>query len=811
MNTQARISAVSVLTNLQLPIVRCRVAKVRNEGATKFRRVPGERWREFQHTNRAPESFHDCNVAIQTGHKLPDGRYLYIVDVDLKKEEGKKEFGKLIAEYGAEWTNAPCTQTESGGKHFWFACEKSYSVQLSLFPAIDFLGLGTISFEPPSQFLEDGLERDPYKWISQPPSCAADIPNLPRFIIDHLEVREIKNNIFKQAKEKNDAECASGVSEEQLQFIEACFERYTPENGLEYDHWLRCAMALHEGSDGSEVALDIFDAWGSRVAAEKGGEYDEKKTRITWDSFGVKGSRVTYATLVKYFSQDKVVMEFINDQILEINKLFTSVTPEGTGSEVTSASSSEVTKKDGSVEYLYTEAFSNAVITALGEPTIRTNETNGAIEITMKGSEVTRKLDTPMESEILFACRDYARKHKIKPLAKGEDVIRIVGMVAEKNKYHPIRDYLDDCLGEYKRVQGLDNTQGFILAKMSGTQYDPKRIYRERMYAGINLKQNTESQKKDYIWFRKAMDHFLRGMICKVFWQFQNQMLCLQGNQGVGKSTLAKGLVKNIGFPYFHEGAIDPDNKDHRIKMAQILLWEPAELAGTLSSADVNKLKALLTMGQVSERPPYGRYNVDMPVCASFLGTVNNPKFLLDDTGNRRFIVARFDPVDHMATINYLRGPEFNPNMVFGEVYNELLETGIKVPAFNEEDYEEAMARSEAVRSQSDLEIWLEDNVEVQPISEKVTEEWRMLRNDLRARLNEDNMRMTRNTLQHAGEILSRMIGFSFSDGILKQGKDDRSGHYRFFRRCRLVRRDFAAPSMPVKKSEPDIDLSNFF
>jgi hypothetical protein len=389
--------------------------------------------------------------------------------------------------------------------------------------------------------------------------------------------------------------------------------------------------------------------------------------------------------------------------------------------------------------------------------------------------------------------------------------MRVVGMVSERNKYHPIKDYLTQCLEDYKKAYTLDATQEYVRAKMSGGTYDPKRKYREHMYAGINLKQNTDEQKRDYIWFRKAMDHFLKGVICKVFWQFQNQMVCLQGNQGMGKSTLAKSLVKNIGFTYFHEGAIDPDNKDHRIKMAQLLLWEPAELTGTLSNADVNKLKALLTISQISERPPYGRYNVEMPVCASFIGTVNNPKFLLDDTGNRRFIVTRFDPVDAMSTINFLRGIEFNPNLLFGEVYHELLETGERVPQFNDADYAESVARAEEVRSQSDLEIWLEDNVAVQPVGEKVTEEWRLIRNDLHDRLRESGYPMGKTTLQRVGEILARRIGFTFSDGILKQGRDANDTNVRYFRRCKLISRAITAPSMIVeKKITQPIDLQFF-
>jgi hypothetical protein len=77
---QEKIECVRLLTNLQLPLVRMAVAKVAPKNASaegaKWRRIPCEKWKGKLRTDRASESFHDCNVAVQTGHALPDGRYL---------------------------------------------------------------------------------------------------------------------------------------------------------------------------------------------------------------------------------------------------------------------------------------------------------------------------------------------------------------------------------------------------------------------------------------------------------------------------------------------------------------------------------------------------------------------------------------------------------------------------------------------------------------------------------------------------------------------------------------------------------------
>ena len=54
--------------------------------------------------------------------------------------------------------------------------------------------------------------------------------------------------------------------------------------------------------------------------------------------------------------------------------------------------------------------------------------------------------------------------------------------------------------------------------------------------------------------------------------------------------------------------------------------------------AELNQLKAMVTMPYVNERAAYGRNKERHPHIASFCGTGNNVQFLTDPTGNRRWL-----------------------------------------------------------------------------------------------------------------------------------------------------------------------------
>lgn len=146
--------------------------------------------------------------------------------------------------------------------------------------------------------------------------------------------------------------------------------------------------------------------------------------------------------------------------------------------------------------------------------------------------------------------------------------------------------------------------------------------------------------------FPMFLRRWLIGAVAKTYTVAQNRMLVLDGPQDVGKSYFAKWLCSPLS-KLFVEGPIDPDNKDHHIRLIKSWIWEVAELGSTTRRADQEALKHFLTVRQVTVRKPYGKYDMIKPALASFIGTVNNEAGVLSDpTGHRRFMVIHLVDID---------------------------------------------------------------------------------------------------------------------------------------------------------------------
>jgi predicted P-loop ATPase len=118
---------------------------------------------------------------------------------------------------------------------------------------------------------------------------------------------------------------------------------------------------------------------------------------------------------------------------------------------------------------------------------------------------------------------------------------------------------------------------------------------------------------------------------CKV-----DTVLILQGPQGYRKST----VLDVIGGEWFSDSPLDITNKDSRITAATTWIIELAELS-SLKQSGLDAHKSFLTARRDKVRPPYGRVDVTFYRHCIYGGTTNDDEFLIDETGNRRYWVAR--------------------------------------------------------------------------------------------------------------------------------------------------------------------------
>lgn len=115
-------------------------------------------------------------------------------------------------------------------------------------------------------------------------------------------------------------------------------------------------------------------------------------------------------------------------------------------------------------------------------------------------------------------------------------------------------------------------------------------------------------------------------------------MLVLQGDQGIGKTWWFRKLFPDQAAPYFKDGLeLDPRNKDSTKKTLRHWVVELGELDGTLNRTELASLKAFITSGKDVMRMVYARREREMVRRTALCATVNNPFYLKDPTGNRRF------------------------------------------------------------------------------------------------------------------------------------------------------------------------------
>ncbi len=124
-------------------------------------------------------------------------------------------------------------------------------------------------------------------------------------------------------------------------------------------------------------------------------------------------------------------------------------------------------------------------------------------------------------------------------------------------------------------------------------------------------------------------------------------VLVIHGEQYTHKSSFIMSLAPKI-FRAIKGGLIlDPSKKDDVLTVAQYWIAELAELDATFKVADSNRLKGFVNLEEDSIRRPYAMKDSKLIRRTVFVATVNESKFLIDTTGNRRWwAVSITEPIN---------------------------------------------------------------------------------------------------------------------------------------------------------------------
>ena len=251
------------------------------------------------------------------------------------------------------------------------------------------------------------------------------------------------------------------------------------------------------------------------------------------------------------------------------------------------------------------------------------------------GWERTSATLTDMDMKYLLL---YLEEHY--GLTSEKKVENAIQIVANENRDHPVRDYLNSL-------------------QWDGT---------ERIRYALHHFLGADTDEYTY----EALKLFMLGAITRAFKpgsKFEI-MLCLVGGQGAGKSTFFRLLA--VRDEWFSDDLrkLDDDNVYRKLQGHWII--EMSEMIATANAKSIEEIKSFLSRQKEVYKIPYETHPEDRLRQCVFGGTSNALDFLpLDRSGNRRFIPVMVYP--EQAEVHILED-EAASRAYIGQMWAEAME-----------------------------------------------------------------------------------------------------------------------------------------
>ena len=205
----------------------------------------------------------------------------------------------------------------------------------------------------------------------------------------------------------------------------------------------------------------------------------------------------------------------------------------------------------------------------------------------------------------------------------GRDLVDLAVMtVAHRNTFNPAIERLHDLA---ERWDGTERLSSWLVEGLNAAATDGNREYLAEIGAA-----------------------WLKGTVARVLYPGckRDDVLVLRGNQGWRKSTAAQCIADCIMQDSFTDSVDLGNVSEAKIQIRGIIIAELSELAG-MARGEVESIKAFVAAKSDHFREKFGRHAGDFHRTVSFIGTTNDPRYLKDPTGNRRWWpVTLAGPID---------------------------------------------------------------------------------------------------------------------------------------------------------------------
>ena len=435
-----------------------------------------------------------------------------------------------------------------------------------------------------------------------------DAALVPSFLLNDIEYEETSNFVHSDVTDIDVKRCSWLLRE---------FLR--PSEDGEYESYYVPVMAACAG-----VGQIIFDDWVDWVLRGHHGEKQEnsqpfkwrglgnfaghtslyslaKRQDSSWTSklpselrFGAVGTAVGYTEIDPQPDLSDVIMTSVSKNISEKSMIEPEPLP-----DVSVAKKRGRPKKSSSDAAMEREEEVRIVKSILHD--LRKNELTGAIEYTdADGRHIALQGNDLDLMTTKLACEHgvFIREPSIKSA---------IQYAAQKNSYCPIRRYLDHCSAHAKPHADWDRIGEVFL----GNSHNIATLAMQRMLIGAVARAYNPG--------------------CSMSW-----LPILVGAQGVGKSMFSRNLVPKDLFAEVSTPLDTLMKEQYRLHMAWLL--ELPEIDNYFNVRNIENFKNLITSRVDEVRYPYASLPSKLPRRFVMIGTTNRNQFLVDSTGNRRFV-----------------------------------------------------------------------------------------------------------------------------------------------------------------------------
>lgn len=452
-----------------------------------------------------------CNAGVRLE------RHHLVLDVDPRNggDESLRRLSEALGEDLSQWV--PMTRTGSGGCHLWMRVDPSAKLagKLKGYPGIDIRKIGNQVVAPGSVHPDTGR---PYV-LEDPLDELPDLPPAPPKLTALLERSNTKANTVEK---KLQDQCEPTLDADRLADLLPLVNIPGGE-GL-YEDWLAFVMGCHAASSGDPAVLAALEAW-----CEEGANLEER-----WEGFATRIDGVGFGTVARLAVEHVVegrtseVEAWVRDARAAADFARAGDTNSTDPTGVRAASGGTTLEKR---ELTVTEA----VVEELGGKFVLTLNA-GKFEVWMRDYDPAfkRQYWQPMSKQ---AFKDFFEDERVridgKTISKADVFLKAPSEnKGKKRKYSGI--VFDPRPKEMQRHKGkLNLWEGWAVRPETGDWSLLRELIEDVLCAG-------KSEVIEYV-----LNWIARMFQCP--WEVAESVLVFRGDEGVGKGTLARVLMRIAG------------------------------------------------------------------------------------------------------------------------------------------------------------------------------------------------------------------------------------------------------------------------